>query len=111
VFSLCCALSPVESCSPPKLVELTPHVRRGFVKCKRRNGEMRKGLAACGNRPVKIPERMSRELLDEESFAKLVASDKRFRRAVPGEEILDFAVLIDALRWAKDRTGNHLQAI
>jgi hypothetical protein len=60
---------------------------------------------------VKIPERMLRELLDEESFAKLVASDKRFRRAVPGEEILDFAVLIDALRWAKDRTGNHLQAI
>ena len=26
VFSLCFALSPVESCSPPKLVELTPQM-------------------------------------------------------------------------------------
>jgi hypothetical protein len=26
VISLCFALSPVESCSPPELVELTPHI-------------------------------------------------------------------------------------
>jgi hypothetical protein len=40
VFSLCCALSPVESCSPPKLVELASYVRPGFAECKRRNVEI-----------------------------------------------------------------------
>jgi hypothetical protein len=41
VFSLCFALSPVESCSPPKPFELTPSgVRPSCGKCKRRNEEM-----------------------------------------------------------------------
>ena len=51
------------------------------------------------------------ELLNEQGFAKLVPAHERFGRPVAAEKILDFAVLIHALRGAQHRTGNHLQGI
>ncbi len=51
VFSLCFALSPVESCSPPKLIELTLHV---YAPHPSNASEETKKYAtrveACGNR-------------------------------------------------------------
>src|ERR1700731_2574322 len=49
------------------------------------------------------------ELLDKKRFAKLVAPYKRLHGSVAAEEILNFTVLINALRGAQDRGRNHLQ--
>ena len=51
------------------------------------------------------------ELLDEQGFAKLIASDERLCGAVSRKKILDLAVLVDALSRAKHRAWNHLQGI
>jgi hypothetical protein len=48
-------------------------------------------------------------LLDEQGFAELVAADEGFHGAVAGKEVLNFAILIDALHVDEDRAGNHLQ--
>jgi hypothetical protein len=74
VFSLCFALSPVESCSPPKLVELTSQM---YAADSQNASEETVKCAAyaegCGNRKLSL---ITRYLLDEERFAKLVAGDK-----------------------------------
>src|SRR6267143_243411 len=50
-------------------------------------------------------------LLDEERFAQLVPADERFHRPVAAKEVLNLTVLIDLLRRADNRRGNHLQRV
>ena len=48
-----------------------------------------------------------KDLFYEQRFTELVAADERFDRAKTVEEVLDFAVLIDALRGNQlSRTNN-----
>ena len=73
VFSLCFALSPVESCSPPKLIELTFHVYASHPSnASEETEKYAKEVEACGNRQSGL----NKGLLDEECFAKLVARDE-----------------------------------
>ena len=50
-------------------------------------------------------------LFSEQCFTKLVAPNERFQRAETSEEILNLAILVDALGWTNDRGGNHLQRV
>ena len=52
-----------------------------------------------------------RSLLDEEAFAKLIAPHERFGGAKPAEQIGDFAVLKNALRSERTRSGNQFQIL
>ena len=46
-------------------------------------------------------------LLDEEAFAKLIASDKHFGRTVAAEQIRNFPVLKNSLRLERTRCRNQ----
>jgi hypothetical protein len=80
--------------SPPELTELTPCL----YSCKMHIAS--EELENAGNSQLSELHLAGNRLLDEESFAKLVAADKRFHGAETIKEILDFAVLENFLRRA-----------
>ena len=51
------------------------------------------------------------ELLNEQRFAQLVATDERFDGTKAVKKILNFAVLVNALRWTERFGTDHLQGI
>jgi len=102
VISKCFALSPVESLRLfPKLCELTAMVYARLKDNARGNWGretalgLRKFLVIC--------------LLHEERFAQLIAADERLHGTEPVEEILNFPVLVDALRRTKRRRAEDLK--
>src|SRR3984957_6832657 len=50
-------------------------------------------------------------LLDEEAFAKLIASDEHFGRAIAGEQVGNFPVLKNPLRLEGTGCGNQFQML
>src|SRR5712692_5105970 len=58
-----------------------------------------------------VPKTLVSLLLDEERFAQLVPADEGFHRPVAAKEVLNLTVLIDLLRRADNRRGNHLQRV
>src|SRR5580698_3313646 len=50
-------------------------------------------------------------LLDEEAFAKLIASDEHFGRAIAGEQVGNFPVLKNPLRLEGTGCGNQFQIL
>jgi hypothetical protein len=55
----------------------------------------------CGESKAQRSRHRGWRLLDEESFAKLVAANERLHGAKASEKVLNFAVLIDALCGAQ----------
>src|SRR5258708_1112175 len=48
-------------------------------------------------------------LLDEQRLAQLIATDERLNGPEPRKKILDFAVLVDPLRWTQRLCTYYLQ--
>src|ERR1700740_1039362 len=69
-----------------------------------------KGLGKTASRKAQLLFR-ARNLFHEERFAELVAAHKRFDGPESSEEVLYFAVLVNALRGARGGSADHLQRI
>ena len=79
----------------------------GFVGRKRRVGvnyRRRRTQRYSSTRVHCRQDEKNCRLLDEKSFAQLIAADERLDRAVAPEHVLDFPILIDLLR-RKDSRG------
>lgn len=91
--------------SPPELVELTPCLYSSKMHIASEE------LENAGNLQFAESELAGNRLLDEESLAKLVPTDKGFHGAKTTKEILDFAILEDLLRRAELQRGKHLECV
>src|SRR5438874_4651994 len=102
-----CSSKPGGVMFPPELLELTPCLYSSKPFEARENLA---NLAMVRRLPAEATKDVSL-LFYEQSLAKLVTADKRFHGSIAAEEILNFPVLINALRRADDRGRNHLQSI
>jgi hypothetical protein len=101
--------------SPPELDELTALV---YADAKVNASEKKEKKQTEDQAAVEpLPARLLASLcglfalLNEESFAQLIAANERFHRTEAAKQVLNFTVLVDLLGGAQDRRRDNLQRI